>query len=167
MFTEGNLLIPLFFWTDHGINLQPLRHWNAISIHDGLGNQIRRLLQLSSSEGLWWCWRSTGIRMDSCCTYKSSAAHVSVEYSMHLLVDKPRLNDSHIARLKGSMELSIMSIAYLELLSCSIFPQAANFHGIIRRWIVMESSFWVDFFMENNTRETKGLTHIISELAHQ
>lgn len=75
-----------------------------------------------------------------------------LEYSMHLLVDNPRLNHSHTARLKGSMELSIMPVAYLELLSCSIFPQAAYLRGIKRRWIVMESSFFGRFFHGNTTQ---------------
>ena len=132
-----------------------------ISIHDGLkktrfaGFSNYRVLKVSGDAGdlQEFAWILVVI------TYKSSAAHVSVEYSMHLLVDNPRLNHSHTARLKGSMELSIMSVAYLELLSCSIFPQAAYLHGIKRRWIVMESSFLAEFFMENNARETKGLTY--------
>ena len=74
---------------------------------------------------------------------------------MHLLVDNPRLNHSHTARLKGSLELS-MSIAYLELLSCSIFPQAANLHGIKRRWIVMESSFFGRIFHGKQRKGNQG-----------
>lgn len=111
----------------------------------GANSQIRRLLQLSSSEGLWWCWRSTGICMDSCChLQKFSRPCISWMHRMHLLVDSIHVWIIwNTARLKGSMELSIMSIAYLELLSCSIFPQAAYLHGIKRRWIVMESSFFL------------------------